>query len=639
VRPNADFIGNMTVRYRVRDVTGDPSREVEGRISVRVSGVPDAPVPPRIGEVRDRTVVLSWTAPDNRNEQITEYRVTAQPGSVVRTCASTTCTIDGLTNDVEYTFTVAAKNRVGWSEESPRSAPARPDAVPEKPAPPRLIFGDRSITATWTAPVSNGSPITSYSLLISPAPESGSATRTTSSLSYTFDGLRNGDNYTVQVRAHNRAPEPGAWSDSSAAESPAARPSAPAPSATKGQIDVLGNGTIEVVWAGLSRTEAGGADIQRYEVSVDGGTALSVGTQTSYRFTEAQRGRTYTFDVRAVNKAGDGAWGRDTGQIWSVPGALSSLTATPSGAGDRRGYNDGQVTLSWSAPSDDGGAPISGYEIEGVGRFGANVTRHTLAGVAGGSTPTYRVRAINQRDLAGEWRSVTSATVVTAPGPVANVALGEPARDGDRQPTSITATWSAVDWAGSDGTYTVEFFVDGRRTDRQENVSGTSATSSAGMPRFGFFNRSATFRAVVTPLNAAGSGSAGAAERVVSRASEPGAVSDSFPASVSSDGRSVSARWNPPGDTGGATIVGYKVQVKVGDGEWTDLPRAGSTRVDNQPLPTTAEAGVTVTVRVKAVNQYDQESQDWGTSSPYVVPQPQPTPEPTPDPPAPGGDG
>ncbi len=78
----------------------------------------------------------------------------------------------------------------------------------------------------------------------------------------------------------------------------------------RGQIDVLGNGTIEVGWPGLSRTEAGGADVQRYEVSVDGGPAFSVGTQASYRFTEAQRGRTYTFAVRAVNKAGEGGpWG------------------------------------------------------------------------------------------------------------------------------------------------------------------------------------------------------------------------------------------------------------------------------------------------------------------------------------------
>ena len=127
VRPAEGFIGQMVTRFRVRDVTGDPDREVEGRVTVVVRGKPATPTAPRIGEVRDRTVVLSWDAPDNRGAPITGYRVVASPGNIVRQCASTTCTIDGLTNDVEYTFTVAAQNDVDWSEpERPvRAGPAR----------------------------------------------------------------------------------------------------------------------------------------------------------------------------------------------------------------------------------------------------------------------------------------------------------------------------------------------------------------------------------------------------------------------------------------------------------------------------------------------------------------------------------
>ncbi len=126
IRPAVDFLGPMVVRFRVRDATGDPDREVDGRITLVVRGRPDAPTAPRISEVRDSTVVLAWDAPAANGEPITDYQVTAQPGGAVTTCPSTTCTIDGLTNDVEYTFTVVARNVVGDVRPEPglRSRPA-----------------------------------------------------------------------------------------------------------------------------------------------------------------------------------------------------------------------------------------------------------------------------------------------------------------------------------------------------------------------------------------------------------------------------------------------------------------------------------------------------------------------------------
>ena len=49
VRPADGFIGQMVTRFRVRDVTGDPDREVEGRVTVVVRGKPATPTAPRIG--------------------------------------------------------------------------------------------------------------------------------------------------------------------------------------------------------------------------------------------------------------------------------------------------------------------------------------------------------------------------------------------------------------------------------------------------------------------------------------------------------------------------------------------------------------------------------------------------------------
>ncbi|MFC0646260.1 Ig-like domain-containing protein [Cellulomonas phragmiteti] len=379
VRPGNDFIGLMVVRYRVRDVTGDPGREVEGRITVRVSGVPLAPAPPRVGEVRDRTVVLSWTAPDNRGEPILDYRVTApQGGGVSRTCVSTTCTIDGLTNDVEYTFTVAARNRVGLSAESPASAPARPDAVPDAPGPPRLVPGNRSVTVTWSAPTSSGSPVTSYEVWISPAPESGSATRTTSSTSYTFDNLRNGVAYTVQVRAYNRAPAPSPWSVSSAPEVPAAPPSAP-PGLSATRVDTPVGGQINVTWGDPAPN---GDPVKGFELVVRGSGGGTFGLNADargYAFTQARNGESYTFEVRAFNKAGPGETASATAATYGLPGAPGRPTAeTVVGAG--------AVRLTW-APADGNGAPVQRYvvQVSDGRRVDAGGTSTTVPDLVGGA--------------------------------------------------------------------------------------------------------------------------------------------------------------------------------------------------------------------------------------------------------------
>ncbi|WP_307802580.1 Ig-like domain-containing protein [Cellulomonas dongxiuzhuiae] len=626
VRPSNDFIGQMVVRYRVRDVTGDPGREVEGRVTVRVSGVPLAPVPPRIGEVRDRTVVVSWTAPDNRGEPITEYRVTASPGGIARSCASTTCTIDGLTNDVEYTFTVAARNRVGWSEESPSSAPARPDAVPDIPGAPRLVFGNQAVTASWETPVSQGSQVTSYSLEISPAPESGAATRTTTSTSYTFDRLRNGVAYSVRVRAHNKAPEPSGWSLWSATEVPAGPPGAPT-GLTATRHDTPVGGQINVAWGDAA---ANGDSLKGFQLAIRGPGGKTVDIPSAdardYAFTGAVNGQSYTFELRAVNKVGPGDAATASASAFGVPVAVSGVSVTGRSGG---GFGDGSALVSWQRP-DDRGSPVTRHvvKVNGVDRDAGPGVSLEVGRLPGGVPVSVQVMACNAAGC-GEWSAAATSqpNPVTAPSSVDSVVIADPQWTDSRQISSISASWADVQWGGATGGYTVEFWVDGRQTDVQRNVTGTSASSSSGMPSYSFLKRSASFRVVVTPSNAAGQGGAGSAERTITRASEPGDVGGGFALSVAADGASLSADWAPPGDTGGAAILGYDVQVRTATGGWQDMPRATTDRLDNAPLPSPAAAGTTVRIRVRAVNQFGTSS-GWAESAVATVPAAPPTPDP-----------
>ena len=127
------------------------------------------------------------------------------------------------------------------------------------------------------------------------------------------------------------------------------------------------------------------------------------------------------------------------------PGAPTGLTATANGPT--------QIDLSWSGPSDDGGAAITGYRIEVsadrsawsdlVGDSGSTSTTHSHTGLTAGATRHYRVSAINS---AGAGRASAIATGTTASAPPA----GSPATDR----AALVALYNATDgpnWTNNTG--------------------------------------------------------------------------------------------------------------------------------------------------------------------------------------------
>ncbi|RAM36361.1 hypothetical protein DBZ45_15670 [Arthrobacter globiformis] len=411
VTPAEEFVGTMVVRYRVQDKTQDAEREVDGRVRLTVKDKPDAPSTPTVGEVRDRTVVLNWSPPANNGAAITGYKVSGS-GGFSQQCPATTCTLTGLTNNVEYTFTVVATNELGDSAPSPASAPARPDAKPDTPAAPALVFGDRSLTVNWVPPKSNGSPVESYNLEISPAPPGGNVrVSKVTGTSYRWTGLQNGTPYQVRVQASNKAPDPSEWSAYSASVIPAGAPGAPGkPSTTRS----TSGGTESIMVVSWTPAADNGASIDTYTVNaMQGGSTVASstvsGSQLSVPVTVGNSATDYTFTVVAKNKAGTSAASApsDPRRAFGAPGAVPGVRADPL---------DNAVQLSFGAAAGNGATPGYQYQVNGGSFMAVPSDKVIRSGVPNNGNYTIGVRAVNSADGATYEGPVTNSNPVAPYG-------------------------------------------------------------------------------------------------------------------------------------------------------------------------------------------------------------------------------
>ncbi|MCY1021802.1 fibronectin type III domain-containing protein [Pyxidicoccus sp. MSG2] len=403
------------------DTPQKPTAQAPGAPSA-VTGVPG-----------DGHALVTWTAPTNDGgSAIQDYVVRAmQDGSIAKTQRSATpsVTVSGLTNGVRYTFTVAATNSVGEGPVSVASAAVVPRVIPGAPRNVVATPGDKQTTVTWEEPADTGMPITGYIVTVREG-ETVVVTQQASGRTATITGLINGRSYQVTVTANN-----------SVVGGPSSGPVAVTPVSVPGAPTLTARFNTERVYLSWTVADDGGRPVLGYTVTVrDGDTVLRTieTTDTQLEVSELTNGTTYHFIVVARNDLGVG--------VASEPTPVKPCAAAGRPRSPVADEGDGQVTLRWLPPTDQGGCPVERYRVTTLTAEGEFLEWSTpdlsflVTGLRNGTTYSYSVSALSQ---GGEGSSVSiQATPYTRPS--VPVALSAVPGDG-----LVSLSWDAPFDGGS----------------------------------------------------------------------------------------------------------------------------------------------------------------------------------------------
>ena len=493
-----DLSAGATRHYRVAAITragrGPWSSVAQATTDVTT---PDAPTGLRVlpsGLGGSDQLLLTWGRPStDGGSSITGYRIEMSPNGVSgwtilvasTGSASTTYLHTGLAPGTTRFYRVAAINAQG---QGAFSNVVRGATNAARPGPPQNLraraVGPTSITLSWAAPASDGGArITGYTVRargpndgtwITIRPHTGSTGTT-----FAHINLQPATYYRYQVAAINSVGA-GQWSFETATLTHADIPAAP----TGLTARAIGTSRIDLSWTAPRNT--GGATIRGYriEASSDEGRTWNIirrntnSTATTLSEVNLEPATTRHYRVAAINIAGNGPFSnvaRATTEA-TLPGVPQDLTAEADGTSE--------IDLAWQAPTDDGGAQVTGYRIQVSENGGATWqdlvpntrstrTTYSHTGLEPATTRHYRVSAINGIGV-GRASSIanatTDATVPDAPTGLVATAI---------TPTQIDLIWvtPAYDGGAEISGYRIEVSETGAAwTDLQPNTGTASPT-------------------------------------------------------------------------------------------------------------------------------------------------------------------
>ena len=569
-------------------------------------------------------VTISWVAPVDKGGGLTGYKVqkyegTTKPSSWPAYSASTNgaCTGNATATSCDhaagntgkgktYFYRVFATNATGDSEGGTHNTGALIQKT--KPDAPTLTStaGDGEITLTWTAPTdTGGATISSYTVQYKETKKEAGSTidanwTTLSSCTASgcsHSGLRKGDKYRYQVKANNGVTS---GDDNWATQTTDTTVDADVPAKVASLTVTPSYISVGLSWTApnnkgsaitgysLQYKQAATAPTQDnlWETAPTGCASLGA-SKTSCTHSGLSKNKKYWYRLRATNAEGDGSFSDAISATTksTVPGSVSSLAATSSGAGT-------SVALSWQAPSDDGGLTITGYKIEyssdsvNYSTAVASQTElsYTRSSVGTGTPHYFKVSAINSKGTG----SASSSNVTTNSKPGRPTS---PSATSSGAGTSITLTWT--DPALTTGKlpitgYNVQFYKGGSAPDSgggswagfNSSTNGVTCTASgcvhgSDTQSSQYLDKGTTYWYRVQAKNGIdGDWSNSFSATTNSAPASPAGLA----ASSAANGLGMSISWTAStASTGQAAITGYTLQYAQStdepddDDDWSDF--------------------------------------------------------------------
>ncbi len=537
-----------------------------------IVGTPVAPAPVR-GSTTGSVTTVTYT-PNSTGTQsvliidpVTGIEV---PGAtcVGATINSPSCTVNGLTPGKTYTLKACTANAYAVSPACTTSSYTVPYQVPDKPV-VTTNPADGKITVNWPTPPGNGSVITGYTVNVSPGGGTGCTGLTAASTSCELTGLTNGTSYDIEVVVNYTTNGVAGTTKvaTTVSEVPFVAPAVPeAPTA-------VANGS-ESATVTYTPTNDNGTPVSSYtfyaydengNIISPNLTCTAFAPATSCDVTGLTEGVTYKFGVVANFQGQSGGFTSTamsplsnpvtpTGVVYA-PDAPTNVTAT----GD-----DHAAQVSWTAPANDGGSPVSGYTVTAYDSNGnvvgsctatAPTTTCLVEGLALGQSYTFAVVATN---VAGDSTPSDASTPVqptgvdpTEPGPVLDGAAA--AGDGH-----VTVTWTAPDTGDVPTSYEVS--VPGFPTCVIDLVANPSAALSCD---FAGLTNGTEYTFTIVAKNAQGSSTS-----VDVSATPYGtpAVPTVTTVVTSPSGTGALVTFTHPSNTGGGSVTGYTVTAYDANG-------------------------------------------------------------------------
>ena len=435
---------------------------------------PSAPSAPTGSAPSSSALFWSWRCPSDGGSQITgftfQWRRAGTSSWTTVTTQDPFTTVTGLTNGLSYEARVRATNAQGSSAWSGTGTAA---AAANKPGGGATLAlradpGDARAALDWLAPDDGGAAITGYTVQWRSGAQSWSSgrQRSVTGTDATITGLANGTSYEFRVAARSSAGT-GDWSNTATAQ-PAAPvvPPAPDPDTAPARATApegVSRADDVIEWSWDLVTDDGGQPVTGYDfqhrLSTDSGwTAANIVrvARTCRAITVTDTTATVIARVRAVNSVGAGSWSPEgtlaQQEIMRAPPPTPD--PVPPGAPTGLRASSGAILradFSWTAPSDDGGSAVTGYDLQwrysGGSWSGSNILSRSASQRSAQVSVSDATRAVEARararNTAGASAWSDAATLAAASIRVARPSA--PAAPSASSPSGLRVafTWSA----------------------------------------------------------------------------------------------------------------------------------------------------------------------------------------------------